>query len=86
MTIIIVSWLVLGWLAGIATLAIASIIFINCEGRNRDNEEFVKKLIETKGWEKANEILTFEYNGKYLKIWRKLYKEHIAKGENKNEQ
>lgn len=86
MTITLVSWFVLGWLAGIATLAITAIIAINCEGKERTDTEFVKKLIETKGWEKSNEILTFEYNGKYLKIWRKLYREHIQKGENKNEQ
>ena len=80
---ILLSWFVLGWLAGISTLAIASIIFINCEGKSRDNGAFVIELIKQKGWEKSNEILTFEYSGKYLNIWRKLYREHIEKGENK---
>ena len=80
---ITVAWFVLGWLAGIATLAIASIIFINCEGRSRDNEAFIKALIEKEGWMGAQEVLTFEYDGKYMRIWRKLYREYIEKGENK---
>jgi len=80
---ITVAWFILGWLAGIATLAIGSIIFINYESRSRDNEAFIKALIEKEGWMGAQEVLTFEYNGKYMKIWRKLYREYIEKGENK---
>ena len=78
---ITVAWFILGWLAGIATLAIASVICINCEGRSHDNEAFIKALIEKEGWMGAKEVLTFEYNGKYMRIWRKLYREYIEKGE-----
>ena len=86
MTITIVSWFVLGCLAGSTTLAIAAIIALSHQDKEFIDTQFVKALIEKKGWEKANEILTFEYSGKYLKIWRKLYREHIEKGENKDEQ
>lgn len=80
------AWFVLGWLAGIATLAIACIIAINCEGKSRDNEAFIKALIKKEGWMGAQEVLTFEYNGKYMRIWRRLFREHIEKGDNNNEQ
>lgn len=72
-----VCWFILGWLAGIATLAIASIICINCERKTVTDEEFVKKLIEKKGWTEARWELETSYRGKYMRIWRRLYREHI---------
>ena len=81
---ILVSYFVLGWLAGIATLAIASIIVINYDRKKLDKEEFVKALVEKEGWMGAQEILNWSYNGKYFKIWRKMYMENLLKkGEDK---
>lgn len=79
---IMVAWFILGCLVGMITLAVAVIITMSCQDHEITNEEFVKRLIEKEGWMGAQEILNFEYNGKYMRIWRKLFREHIEKGEN----
>ena len=78
------SWFLLGWLAGIATLAVVSIITIECTRKTETSEDFVKKLIEKKGWTEARWDLETAYKGKYMRIWRRLYKKHIE-GEDKND-
>ena len=42
-----------------------------------DDEKFVKKLVEQKGWTEARWELETSYRGKYMRIWRRLYREHI---------
>lgn len=83
MTISIVSWFVLGFLAGVATLATVSIIAINSERNAEVEEEFVKKLVEQKGWNDACWELKFKFKGKYMGTWRKLYKKHIMEEQKK---
>ena len=77
-----VAWFILGCMVGIIVTEVSVIIAISHKDYKVINEEFVKKLIEKEGWMGAQEILNFEYNGKYMRIWRRLFKEHIEKGEN----
>lgn len=81
MTLTIVSWFVLGFLAGMIILAIAAITAINYEKKKNTNEEFVKKLIKEKGWTEARWELETAFRGRYMRTWRRLYKKHIEKGE-----
>lgn len=71
-------------LVGAIIMGILIVIDIKIEELRDDRKEFVKKLIEKEGWDGANEILTFEFGGKYLNIWRKMYREYV-KGEDNNE-
>ena len=75
------TWFILGWLIGIATFAIISIIVIDWSNKQDSNEEFVKKLVEKEGWMGAQEVLTWHYNSKYMRTWRRLYREHIENEE-----
>lgn len=78
-----ILWLFCGLLFGaIITLAIIAIC-IRIEENQVDEEKFVKQLVEKVGWEKANVILTFEFEGKYLKTWRKMYIKYIEEGGDK---
>lgn len=80
---ITLSWFGLGILVGAAIMEIIVLTILKCDSNKLTNKEFVKKLIEKEGWDGANTILTFEFGGKYLNIWRRLYREYIEKGENK---
>ena len=81
---ITLSWFGLGVFTGIAIAEIVTLIILKCDSNKLTNEEFVKALIKEYGYEKANNILTFDYEGRYLNIWRKLYREHIT-GDNEND-
>lgn len=81
-----VSCMVFGWLLGILTMAVAVLIAINCCDKISANEKFVKALVEKEGWTNARWELETAFKGKYMRTWRRLYKESIKKGENKNEQ
>lgn len=81
---ITLSWFGLGIFVGAAIMEIIVLTILKCDSNKLTNKEFVKKLIEKEGWDEANTILTFEFGGKYLNIWRKMYREYV-KGEDNNE-
>ena len=72
-----VCWFTLGSLIGFIVAEIVIYLIISYRSHKLTDEEFIKKLIEKEGWMGAQEVLNFEYNGKYMRIWRKLYREHI---------
>lgn len=51
--------------------------FVKVGQSELDDEKFVKKLVEQKGWTEARWELETSYRGKYMRIWRRLYREHI---------
>lgn len=71
------GWFLLGVLGGVGGLALIEIIIIQSEQKTTTNEDFVKKLVEKKGWTEARWELETSYKGKYMRIWRKLYRKHI---------
>ena len=75
------SWFLLGVLGGVGGLALVEIIMIQSERKTLTNEDFVKKLVEKKGWTEARWDLETAYKGKYIRIWRRLYREYIEGGE-----
>lgn len=77
MTTTLALWVFLGAIIGALVTLIILAICMHIDDETVDKEEFVKKLIKKEGWEKSYEILTFEFKGKYLKIWRKLYIKHM---------
>lgn len=70
-----------GFITGILLTEVAIAIVIKCLDSGENKEDFVKKLIKEKGWTEARWELETAFRGKYMRIWRKLYKEHIEKGE-----
>lgn len=79
------AWFLLGCLAGLVIAEVMILTFMKVGQGELDNEKFVKKLIEQKGWTEARWELETSYRGKYMRIWRRLYREHIE-GEDKDEQ
>lgn len=75
------GWFLLGVLGGVGGLALIEIIMIQSERKVFTDEDFVKKLVEKKGWTEARWELETSYKGKYMRIWRKLYRKHIEGGE-----
>lgn len=86
MSMVSVCWLLTGLSIGFIAAGLIIFIAISCIDQKLSNEEFVKKLIEKKNWTEARWELETLYRGRYMRIWRKLYRKHIEKGENKNEQ
>ena len=78
-------WLLTGLLIGFAVNELIIYVVVNCHDQKLSNEEFVEKLIEKEGWTGARWELETLYRGRYMRIWRKLYRKHIEGG-NKNEQ
>lgn len=76
-----IAGFVVGWLVGIVTTEIIVVLTMRHEENKAASEEFVKTLVEKVGWTEARWELETAFRGKYMKIWRKLYKEHIEKGE-----
>ena len=79
------AWFLLGCLVGMVVAEIMILTFMRVGQNELSDEEFVKALIEKKGWTEARWELETSYRGKYMRIWRKLYRQHIE-GENKDEQ
>ena len=73
-------WFVLGFLVGFAAAELIIYVVVNCHDKKLSNEEFVKKLIEKEGWTDARWELETLYCGRYMRIWRKLYRKHIEGG------
>lgn len=78
------AWFVLGVLVGIAATEVTVVSVMKMGEHKLANEEFVKKLIKKEGWADARWELETSYGGKYIEIWRRLYRKHIE-GENEND-
>ena len=74
-----------GFIAGILGLEVVIVITLRCVEAAEKREEFVKKLIEKKGWAEARWDLETAHSGKYMSIWRRLYKAHIEGDESNGE-
>lgn len=70
-------WFTLGSLIGFIVAEVVIYLVISHRNNKLTNEEFVKKLIEKEGWNGSRWELETSYRGKYMRIWRKLYREHI---------
>ena len=77
-------WMLTGLLIGFAAAEVVIYVVISHDNKKVNNEEFVKELIEKKGWEGARWELETAFKGKYMRIWRRLYKKHIEEKDNGN--
>lgn len=74
-----ISAAILGFLAGIAFTMVAVVITVKCICKHEDREDFVLKLIAEKGWFEARNVLQLGYKRVYMRIWKKLYRNHMDK-------
>lgn len=79
---LMLSWFVTGILIGFAAAEIVIYMVLHHDDKKITDEEFVKELVKQKGWYDARWELEAAYRGKYMRIWRKLYRKHIEGGNN----